>query len=578
MYKQKKWYTAFYVIMLINIVLILAYMIFSNTRTVNLDIDSWEIRNELELSTKESSDLLNSLAGFYNSDGGWYVDSIWCPTNIFIDDVWTLSWYVDSHMKFESNSWNCEFNFNSSTWKIFFSPDFKSFSWFYYDWQNLTINYSSPDYTAVWTDLTMNFSDSWISNDKIDDNFNDDNFSWDFYLSWAVFSWTLVDNDEDFSLNKVWKVAPSSSKNIFWSNYKIKKFLSGSLNSSYSWVYYKNNAKLFLTLSWSSLDYDIEVSQIDKNNYKNTNTIKVLNNDNQTWLNSAWIYINSWTPFDFVNNDYAIFLKNNSSWALLYSIKAEEDITWDKLFINPAKSENWLLKIFVSYIKQDWWKYVWKNKEFIHSQITSSSSKTCKEILDSWNSSGDWYYNLSLSDSVNIVAYCDMTTNGWGRTKYLDIKWNHSFDDALNCWLWDVVDNDEIFCFNPNRFDIDVTSLFHHAWNWNKYYYDINPANIWASTDTETTYTSNTSFKCRWHSEFMTIWTSNWNFPEADFSNVNHVWLWRSFCLFSVDPGWIRNFSTTHYFSDDRNSLPPLFWPSWWDWKSNSEVYSIYFR
>jgi hypothetical protein len=44
--------------------------------------------------------------------------------------------------------------------------------------------------------------------------------------------------------------------------------------------------------------------------------------------------------FDFVNNDYALFIENTSSWALLYQVRGEEIATGSWVYLSPLKDND----------------------------------------------------------------------------------------------------------------------------------------------------------------------------------------------------------------------------------------------
>lgn len=75
-----------------------------------------------------------------------------------------------------------------------------------------------------------------------------------------------------------------------------------------------------------------------------------------------------WTPynFDFKNNDYAIFVKNNWIWVLNYKITWIDIPTSKAIYLSPINdSYPKEIKVLSSYIIIDSWIYIWKQSEYI---------------------------------------------------------------------------------------------------------------------------------------------------------------------------------------------------------------------
>ena len=157
-----------------------------------------------------------------------------------------------------------------------------------------------------------------------------------------------------------------------------------------------------------------------------------------------------------------------------------------------------------------------------------------------------------------------MTTNWWGRTRYVNITGNYSFDDAKKCWLsernWTNASK-TIECYNPNRLNFIISELMIKEdvnWDWvkdsseqwikkfkNNYPSQIEKIESW-------------SRKCRWWREYMSVMAGSAAYPNESLSNVERVRLWLSYC-------------------NPNNSYREVWWISTWnDFMNYSSVWSWY--
>jgi len=211
-----------------------------------------------------------------------------------------------------------------------------------------------------------------------------------------------------------------------------------------------------------------------------------------------------------------------------------------KAVLENLNTNNWVIEWTGSTLKMlAWTAAVWWVKN------------SCKVILekDSKLKWKDWYYLINQDSPTKV--YCDMTTNWWWWTRYIDIKWNYSFDDAKKCWLsknswtnW----SGTIECYNPNRLNFVVSEYmvkqdFDSDKNWKhwikkfKQDYPSQIENIEASIR-----------KCKWWPEYMAIMKSNSSYPKSDASDSTYVRLWLSFCNENINTrevwwrAWWNNF------------------------------------
>jgi len=224
------------------------------------------------------------------------------------------------------------------------------------------------------------------------------------------------------------------------------------------------------------------------------------------------------------------------SWSWYLNVETTNDTY--KAILENLSIENWVIR------------WTWSTLKMIAATAWVWWVKnSCKVILEKdpklrWK---DWYYLINQESPTKV--YCDMTTNRWGRTRYINITWDYSFEDAKKCWLaksswtnW----SGTIECYNPNRLNFVVSEYmvkqdFDSNWNWKhwiKKFKESYPSQI-----EKVNY--NTTRKCKWGKEYMTVMSpySSW-YPNNDLINVSRVRLWLSFC--------------------DENNWREIWWRAWW--------------
>ena len=222
-----------------------------------------------------------------------------------------------------------------------------------------------------------------------------------------------------------------------------------------------------------------------------------------------------------------------------------------------------------------YWKFI-KNLNWAKKWEDGTIAKSCyyyKYPESSWYEYlweiGDWEYWIKPDAAQPAFkAYCDMTSNWWGWTRYVNIKANYTLGDAKSCWLGTNISNASLECFNPNRYGVNSAQLFNNEWNNTKYYYDI-------SDSKPSTTTSNIRGPryCKGHDEYMTIMRKDQD-PLADASDSTFVRMWRDFCKYWRDP------AGTSWWTSYMNYDPGAsFWEGvWWGRQANAKFTKLYFR
>ena len=248
------------------------------------------------------------------------------------------------------------------------------------------------------------------------------------------------------------------------------------------------------------------------------------------WENfeSGSIVTISWITVNSVNIISPVEMEINLTTHLIWIFNVVVENSWK---LNTLWTNNWqnLIKVVkVTVVWDDVSGRKWTNWKF---------AKTCNDYK---NPVDPYEYSWDIWDGIYIIkpdtwqaefkVYCDMTTDSWWWTRFVDIKWDYTRQNAINCWLGTNISNINLECFNPNRYSINPTTLMNIDWSGNYTYTMIN------SSNSVTTQSSNGQRRCLWHEEYMTImrwWNIN---PNPDWSDTVYVRLARDFCKYSRDP------------------------------------------
>ena len=313
---------------------------------------------------------------------------------------------------------------------------------------------------------------------------------------------------------------------------------------------------VYLTNSWTNIFINKWISISVP--YLSSSTQIQIPWDSTTTITLEWENFESGSIVSIPNFDWII-----NSVNVLSPLKMEINLTTANTWtfdivvnnhwkLNTIWPNNWkdLLKVVpVEIVWTDAVGRKWTNWKF---------AKTCLDYKNptspysyAWDTWDGIYWIKPDSNKAEFEVYCDMTTDNWWWTRFVNIKWNYSRNEAINCWLGQIISNSNLDCFNPNRFGISPTTLMNIDWSGNYTYTMID------SNPSVTTKTSRWRRKCLWHDEYMTI--MKWNsYPKADWSDTSYVRLARSFCKYSRDPagrgGSFMNYDNTWDFWESDNA------------------------
>ncbi len=198
-------------------------------------------------------------------------------------------------------------------------------------------------------------------------------------------------------------------------------------------------------------------------------------------------------------------------------------------------------------------------------------NRSCKRILEMWNSQGDGVYTISPTGSWSLQVYCDMRTDGWGWTFVAYTDTRNSKTDLFNSAVWN---------YNTNRKDNDIPNTNSS--------YSINASTLghtemMVSIDNKDPFISTKDSKLIFYKYHITDpWFYQWPLPCGITSLAQYkLWIWWKYQISTNS--WCN--AGNWYFN---NSIGPMlrfysgrgiYWYNgmWWDGSRNHSSW-IYVR
>lgn len=322
----------------------------------------YEIRNiEVSLinTIQTKSDLAMKYSTSVNSNGSGFIDTVWCPDSV--DMIGTTQSTLGISTVLKNNLWVifCQWVHAWENFEIYFNSGSTDLSYAQYKWVEVNINSSLTNNTFSDSDTTqIDVSSSFpLVADNIDDSFDSDNYKI-FSTGSILYPDIFSDDDVEARLKTYWYVIENSEPyNVFWSNDEMQRYIDENTNNL-------DNYYNALGSTWSGYLYlDIAAShriilfEISKSDYIEAKELRVTSQIQWPDASAGLWYLQqdmslasgtgSAYIFDFTTHDYALFIDNTSSDALLYQITWEDALTGSWLYITPLKDDDTALYSFL---------------------------------------------------------------------------------------------------------------------------------------------------------------------------------------------------------------------------------------
>lgn len=328
--------------------------------TVILNIAT-ELSNEYEIQNIETS-LLNTIqtkadlsmkyAQNLNTNGGGFIDIASCPDNFSMSGTTQRTTWITSNLRNEQGIIFCEAIHAWGAVKIYFNSGATDVAFAQFDEREVFLDISQQ--SAIFSDDDATFID--ISNsyplesDLVDDNFDSDDYRV-YSTGTVLYPDVFVDDDiKARLLSYGYVIENSGAFNVLWTNDKIQSYIDENSNNSdgfFTTLWDVNTGYLFLDIDTPHKLILYEVSKNDYNETKELITTDFIEGSDQ-WA-SIWYVQSDMTlasgtgsaySFDFQAHDYALFIENTGTWALLYQITWEDAASGSGIYLNPIKDDD----------------------------------------------------------------------------------------------------------------------------------------------------------------------------------------------------------------------------------------------
>ena len=303
----------------------------------------WTITTKSELAMKYARDTNNTGSGFQ--------DSISCPWSVTMDGLIQPLATFSTTLTYATGSFFCQGIYAWNPVKVIFNTGLTDIGFADYLGFQIPLNSISPSWVFPDPDATtISIAASYpLTPDGIDDDFDSDNYS-AYSTGTTLYPNGYNDNDDDSRrMTYGYIIENSGYYNVLWSNSKMKQYIQDNVSNnhpSFSKIWNTSSWYLFLDIDSS---FRMTLYRINATQYNTTWELVVNEIIAGTWEIASIGYLQkdlSLSPvktgtgeyaFDFVNNDYALFIENTSSGALLYRLRWENALTGSGIYLNPLK-------------------------------------------------------------------------------------------------------------------------------------------------------------------------------------------------------------------------------------------------
>ena len=328
------------------------------TKRIEFDVNIQQINTSLSSAIQTKANIILDYAQYLNSTWGGFNDEIGCPENITLS--WSIAESFDTILRYDWWQIFCESD-NLYGWfpfQVYFNDNYDDTEFLEFEGAQILFNSANRvwilnSFEEIFVDGNLSFP---LQPDGIDDNFDSDNYM--ISSTWSILDYPdwYIDNDANHRIHNFWYILPWDDWfNIFWSNQKIIEYIASNSNNIppilnlsevLQWVVY-------LDINWP---FDLRIVRFDRLSFNQLNQLIILEDTTMSSSSSwSWFiqsdgvlidsdisdFILSWSEyeFDFLNNDYAIFIRN--TWidnTLTYQVMLR-DISWGKVYFVPVSDD-----------------------------------------------------------------------------------------------------------------------------------------------------------------------------------------------------------------------------------------------
>lgn len=354
-YKEKGGSVLMYTIFLISIAMIMAVVI------LNLSLEIFNNNEYQNIVRKLASDVVYKahLSFKYNklvnTDGSGFMDNFSCPTSVTMSGTVSKA-VISTSLTFTWWELRCLGTYSGTWVQIVWNDSYTGFSWALFRGTSVGFAaWSTADATFLDIDNTrITFTTTWLWGiDKIDDNMNNDDYKVTstgsyYYPNGSEDNDTLARKTIYFYLPPGWGFT-----NVFWSNKKYADYIAANpynIDTVNKLLWQVNSGNIYID---ANKNFRLKVVKFDKTSYNSYKELVPL----QVWTSSelygrlgyiqnsgivstgGLVKTGQEMTFDFVNNDYGVFLQNTSTGTLYFNLKVFST-SGSGVYINPINDSD----------------------------------------------------------------------------------------------------------------------------------------------------------------------------------------------------------------------------------------------
>jgi hypothetical protein len=343
-----------YTMVLVVLWVFMATVVLNVATELSVEYKNRNIEISLQGTITTKSELAMKYARDTNNTGSWFVDVISCPTSVTMDGVIQPAATFSTTLLYATGSFFCQGTYAGNPLRIVFNWILSDIAFADYQWFQIPINSGSTSWVFPDADTTtISLAASYpLLPDGIDDNFDSDNYT--AFSTWVVqYPNGYVDNDDDSRRMAYGYIIENSwYYNILWSNTKMKQYIDQNPSNNHPRFWkISNTSSGHLYLDIDS-PFRMILYRMSPTAYNTTWELVIQEIITGTGQSASIGYLQKNLSlsavktgtgefaFDFVNNDYALFIENTSTWALLYRLRWENALTGSGIYLNPLKDND----------------------------------------------------------------------------------------------------------------------------------------------------------------------------------------------------------------------------------------------